>query len=153
MKRKLSIVLAVVLILVTICGCSGETRKGYVYELVTGETYSIAIQTEKGWDFKRDSGHFNVTKDKVVVITGSYCPPSKYEAALKAVDGGSAEKIEKTDNKLVWKDGSKICAVFEGCVYVEGTVSGDVSEDLIKDAIGRMRVEYTAEQRQERLYE
>ena len=149
MKKRFIAIITIVLCLTLLCACSGETRKGYTFETDFGDVFVVAVNTEGGYNMKKGGGHFTIVKDKKTILEGSMGTGDDWEKYSKAIDAGTVTKIEKTDSKLVWKDGSKIYSLTyaEGLSYVltTSTISDDAPEDVIKDAISKLRIEISTE--------
>ncbi len=156
MKKRNVVFIGLVLCASILCGCSGETLKGYVFETLYGDVISVAINTDGGYNLKKSNGHFTIVKDKITVLNGYLANEDDWENYARAVDDGTVTLIEKTDEKMVWKDGSEIYSLTYGSgisyVMTKSTISEDTSEEMIRDAISKLRVEFTAETAGDRLY-
>ena len=147
--------LLIVMCVLTGCACGFESVRSYVFRNAAGENVKVTVKTDGGYDLKKKNGHFQILKDKKQVMEGRLSSLQEWERGEELVSSGTVEVIEKTDERLVWKENGTYCRLDmlagSGFVFVSGTASGDVTDEDIRGALERLTCETTLEEADEYL--
>ena len=145
--KKRTIVILPLLMCMLLSACGGEVRRGYVFSALV-ENIKVEVTTEGGYDMKASGSVFTVTKDKKEVLQGWIVFSDEWDKAANLVSSGNIEVLEKTSERIVWKDGDKyntITQVSISYVYTTATISSTNTEEVIRGALDKMHYEVTDE--------
>ncbi|MDE6742756.1 MAG: hypothetical protein K2J95_02630 [Lachnospiraceae bacterium] len=102
MKKLTALVLSVLLGMMVLTGCS--TSISYTYEVGTGDTVKLALDTSDGLMLENEDDIFIVTEDDETILQGSFIDEDTYDyymEMVKIADG--VENIEEDSaNGLTW---------------------------------------------------
>ncbi|MDE6712454.1 MAG: hypothetical protein K2K20_01805 [Lachnospiraceae bacterium] len=102
MKKLAALVLSMVLGMSVLTGCS--TSISYTYEVGTGDTVKLALDTSDGLMLENEDDIFIVTEDDETILQGSFIDEDTYDyymEMVKIADG--VENIEEDSaNGLTW---------------------------------------------------
>ena len=147
--KYIKYIAAVLACMLMLCSC--ESMKSFTVKGTDGESITISVKTDGGYDLKHKGSDFDVLKDDKVILRGSIVNPDAWENFQQMMNSGDVEIVEQGDEKLVWKDGDKynrltmITAISYG--LASGTVGEDgVTEEDIKAAMERLSYEWTSEE-------
>ena len=118
MKRfkLVSACIASSLALALVTGCSASTTSSLSFDVSTGDSVTVALDTSDGHKLIEEDGDFIVQKDDETVLQGSFLTQEGYDEQAAAIDSESVEVIEEAD-----VDGNPY-------VFYEYTVDGTVNE-------------------------
>ena len=137
MKRILAAALAFLLL----CGCGGDVTMGYVFHGYIGENVSVELKVGDDYDLRYKGSTFYVLKEKKEILEGSIVPSSDWEETAKLLDSGTVEVIEKSDERMTWKEGDlykSICpAGIADCALV-CSAGSEISREEFNDALNRL---------------
>ena len=145
MKKKALLIIALVMSMM-LAGCGGATSKGYEFKL-NGNIVKIDCETSDGYDIRKKGDNLFISKDGKDVLKGWIVFSDEWKKVNELVKSGSVDTIENTDEKIVWKQDNKICSLVSvdgrSFFYAEGNVEGDVTDDLVKEALSHLHYEWT----------
>lgn len=102
MKKLAALVLSMVLGMSVLTGCS--TSISYTYEVGTGDTVKLVLDTSDGLMLENEDDIFIVTEDDETILQGSFIDEDTYDyymEMVKIADG--VENIEEDSaNGLTW---------------------------------------------------
>ncbi len=148
MKRKSKILCVLTLCLLLLSACNWETVKSCRLRGSALENIEVSVKTEGGYDLKRKGSIFRVLKDKKEILQGRMVDQEEWNKALEEADKGTVEVIEKSQERLVYKSGEKICSITWVSLsygYTEATVSAETSREDILNALERLSFSWTPE--------
>lgn len=96
MKRIVKIVISVLFVLLVTTGC--ETKKGYTFNVDTGDTIEIMINTKDDYSITSQLP-FKITKGDKVLSQGTFITLDAYEQYLNIIKNDSRAKVIKKDTK------------------------------------------------------
>ena len=147
MKKKITVLFCALIIAVCLCACT--TSKAFTFNVSTGESVRIELDTGDKYDMSTTGGDFAVSKGGVHILDGTFATKESWDYYCEAVEQDSAaELVDKTDSSLVWRydagEGAEydtLTMVSENTgVFLAGLITDEVPEDLIKEAISRLTI-------------
>lgn len=117
--KLISACIAGVLALALTAGCSASTSSTLTFDVSTGDSVAVALDTTDGYKLVEDDGSFIVQKDGDMVLQGTFLTEEGFDEQAAAIDGDSVEVIEEAD-----VDGNPY-------VFYEYTEDGSVNELIL----------------------
>ena len=149
MKRKSRILCVLALCLLLLSACDWETVRSCRLRGSALENIEVELKTEGGYDLKRKGSVFHVLKDKKEILQGRMVGEEEWKKALEEIQKGTFEVIEKSEQRLVWKNGEKLCSITSvslSYAFTEAEMSTDIRQQDILDALERLRFTWTTEE-------
>ena len=148
MKSKKVLLIMALVLSMTLAGCGGASSKGYEFKL-NGNIINIDCETSGGFDIRKKGDSLFISKNGKDVLEGWIVFSDEWKKVNELVKAGSVDTIENTSEKVVWKQDNKICSIVSidgmSFFYAEGNVGGDVTDDLVKEALSHLRYNWTVE--------
>ncbi|MFR3274201.1 MAG: hypothetical protein ACLTOP_00470 [Collinsella phocaeensis] len=118
MKRFkfVSALIASSLVLALVTGCTASTTSSLTFDVSTGDSVTVALDTSGGHKLVEEDGDFIVQQDGKTILQGSFLTQEGYDEQEAAIDSESVEVIEEAD-----VDGNPY-------VFYEYTEDGTVNE-------------------------
>ena len=143
---KKNVLLIIVLIVsMMLAGCGGASSKGYEFKM-NGNIIKINCETSDGYDIRKKGDSLFISKNGKDVLEGWIVFSDEWKKATDLIKAGSVDAIEDTGEKVVWKQDSRVCSIVSvdgiSFFYAEGIVGGDVTEDLVKEALSHLHYEW-----------
>ena len=93
--KLISACIAGVLALALTIGCSASTSSTLTFDVSTGDSVAVALDTTDGYKLVEDDGSFIVQKDGDMVLQGTFLTEEGFDEQAAAIDGDSVEVIEE----------------------------------------------------------
>lgn len=113
-KKKIFISTLTVLMAVLICACSFNSYMSYTFNVETGDSVNVKLDTSNGLSLTQNGSYFNVMKDGKEILLGMFLTEDNYNDYMSLEDSGDITVYEKGT------DGNKKYMSYE-CEGVEGT--------------------------------
>ena len=144
---KKNVLLIIVLIVsMMLAGCGGASSKGYEFKM-NGNIIKINCETSDGYDIRKKGDSLFISKNGKDVLEGWIVFSDEWKKVNELVKSSSVDAIENTGEKIVWKQDNKVCSIVSvdgmSFFYAEGIVGGEVTEDLVKEALSHLQYEWT----------
>lgn len=96
MKKFLSLFVVVVIVLVTLTGCS--TSRSYTWDVATGDKIKIKLDTTEGYNMTSDVP-FTISKDDVTLTQGTFITIDGYNQYMDAVNNDVTARVIDSGSK------------------------------------------------------
>lgn len=107
---------ASVLGLALLAGCSASTSSTLTFDVSTGDSVAVTLDTTDGYKLVEDDGSFGVERDGETILMGSFLTEDAYDEQAAAIGGEGVEVVEESES-----DGNPY-------VFYEYTEDGTVNE-------------------------
>ena len=96
--KKLGIILFVLMIVV---GCSSHSSKSYTFNVSTGDSVEVTMDTSDGDTLSQSDGQFSVNDD---TLQGIFLAKEDYDSYINAIESDSSAKIiDQSKNYLFYE--------------------------------------------------
>lgn len=144
MKKSLISIFFALACLFIITGCT--TSKSYTYNVETGDTIKIKLDTTDKYDITKDLP-FTITKDGKTLSQGTFLTSDGYDQYILAVNTDSSAKIieSKTENGLEYTFYSYNDSEYNYVIKIVDSNTGllignNVSESSARECFNRLKI-------------
>lgn len=146
MKKIISLCCLIVLLVFCLCSCS--TSKSFTYDIETGESVTIKLDTTNSeYDIKADGSTFELYNGEQLIAKGcfiAYLDFNKYKE--KVNEDEHAEIVEETDTKIIYLYNDEklseydmiLCVSEKTGVIIGSILDKNVTKSIAADALSRL---------------
>lgn len=97
-QRKWAGVLLITILSVTLlAACSTHSSKSYSFQVETGDTVKVTLDTSEGYSLSQSDGHFTVSLDDEAQLEGIFVTKDMYDQYMAAVAASDATIITEDE--------------------------------------------------------
>ena len=100
MKRimKTGVLMLAVAVMLTLGACSASSSKSYTFNVETGDTIKVKLDTSNGMSLSQKDGQFTVKKDEENILQGMFIHETGYNSYL-AIKGQQGMRVLEDTEK------------------------------------------------------
>lgn len=99
MKKK---VIGLLMLICCLVGCQTHTSKSYTFNVETGDTIQIELETGDGYDLLQEDGSFTVKKDDETILQGIFLTEDMLDQYENAVETDEDVTMKKDYHDYIY---------------------------------------------------
>lgn len=106
--KKTKALLALLLTVVCMAGCSASTHMSYTFNVSTGDAIKVKLDTSEGYSLSQADGQFYIKEDDELLVTGIFTTEEYWDYYTESISLVEGAEVIKEDG---------LCGDNDGLVY------------------------------------
>lgn len=140
-QKNIFIPILTVLMSVFICACSVNTNMSFTFNVETGDSVKVKLDTSNGLLLTQDDGQFTVMKDEENILLGMFITEDTYNQYMSLEDSAQMTVIEKdtVENKkyMFYECEGESGTEYDFVVWIDGSNTGVLMGSTVGESDAR----------------